>query len=139
MVGKDKICGILVEGTSKEKTPWAIVGIGLNVSMESAILRSIDRPATSMCHVLGCPVSLEQVTQRTCDTLCEVIAAACQNPVFCCEDYLESCSWMKGSDVVVQTATGSVEGTVAGFSPEGHLLLQLAEARIVSIVQGVIT
>jgi BirA family biotin operon repressor/biotin-[acetyl-CoA-carboxylase] ligase len=138
LVQGKKICGILVEGTSKGKTPWAIVGIGLNINMEAELLRSIDRPATSMQEVLTSEVSIQKVQEKTIETILATLQWASENPSLCQQQYLSLCTWMEETHAIVQTATGTIEGTIKGFSPEGHLLLQKPTGETIAIVQGVV-
>jgi BirA family transcriptional regulator, biotin operon repressor / biotin---[acetyl-CoA-carboxylase] ligase len=137
-VGSKKICGILVEGTSVGKIPWAVVGIGLNVNMESNLLRAIDRPATSMQEALSKTISVEEVQRKTVEITLSTIKWACQSPQLCEQTYLEACSWMKGTQAVVHTPSGAMEGKIEGFSHEGYLVLELSDGEKVSVAQGVI-
>ena len=138
LVQDKKICGILVEGTSKGKTPWVIVGIGLNINMEYALLRSIDRPATSMQEALSHEVSRQKVQDKTIETILTTLQWASEHPILCQQQYLSLCSLMKGHLVSVQTATGTITGTIEGFSSEGHLVLRTSIGEIRSIAQGVV-
>ncbi len=138
LVDGKKICGILVEGTSKGVAPWAIVGIGLNVNMDPALLRAIDRPATSLQEMIRGVISLEEVRQKMIEALLNTIIWACQDPQRCQQHYLSLCSWMKGTHAVVQTATGTLHGTIEGFSSEGFLILRTVEGKQISVAQGVI-
>ena len=63
MVDKKKICGILTELVFPDgvSSNCIIVGIGLNVNMDSMQASTIDKPATSMRIVLDETFVLEQV------------------------------------------------------------------------------
>lgn len=139
LAGKKKICGILVEGASLGRQPWAIVGIGLNVAMDPSLLASLDQPATSLHEIVACPPSVNEVRQKTIDVLLSTLASASEDPKSFQERFVLSFSWMKGMEAAVQTAEGVVRGTVDGFSPEGHLLLMKADGIRLSIAQGVIS
>lgn len=138
LVGEEKICGILVEGTYKGKVGWAIVGIGLNINMEDEILRTIDRKATSMRRVLSSPLSVAEVTKKTCNALLSALSTASRHPDQCLKEFLKACSWMKGMQATVHTPTETLKGTVQGFTLDGHLLLHLPTGKTIAIAQGVI-
>ncbi len=138
LVDGKKICGILVEGTSKGSQPWAIVGIGLNVNMDKALLAAIERPATSLQAVLHHAVSVDTVQQQTIDALLAALAWACEDPRRCQQQYLALCSWMEGTVVSVHTTSGVVKGVVEGWTEDGFLLLRTNDGTVLPVPQGVV-
>ena len=89
LVDKQKICGILIEGTSLGKTAWAIVGIGLNVCMDKELLQALDRPATSMHLHLPSPVTVGEVRAAVIPELLAFFEWASANPEECQKRYVE--------------------------------------------------
>jgi BirA family biotin operon repressor/biotin-[acetyl-CoA-carboxylase] ligase len=124
IVGNEKICGILIEGTSVGSDPWAIVGIGLNVNMDDSLLHSIDQPATSLHRLLVPPTTVQEVKQRAIDVLCDYLKWAQESPELCQEKYRDACGWMIGMEAVLQTPQEELEGTIEGFSSEGYIKLR---------------
>jgi biotin-(acetyl-CoA carboxylase) ligase len=88
LVDGKKICGILVESTSRGDEPWVIVGIGLNVCMEGKLLASIDQPATSMQELLGTPIALEEVQHLIIDSVLAAFLWAQTDPSQCQRQYV---------------------------------------------------
>lgn len=132
-VGSKKIGGILAEGTHLENDQWAIVGIGINVNMEAALLQTIDQPATSMYQQLSHALSLKEVKQRAVQTISSYIAQTADTANMNAQ-YHNALSWMNGCEAVLQTPQSIVKGTISGFSPEGHIILciDLIEERVIA-------
>jgi BirA family transcriptional regulator, biotin operon repressor / biotin---[acetyl-CoA-carboxylase] ligase len=138
IVGLEKICGILIEGTSVGSDPWVIVGIGLNVNMEESLLRSIDQPATSLHRLLPYPPTVHEVKQKTIGFLCEYVAIARDNSDRFREEYRTACEWLIGTNVALQTPQERLEGTVEGFTLEGHMRLRTKAGNCITVPQGVL-
>jgi|AMWB02.1.fsa_nt_gi BirA family biotin operon repressor/biotin-[acetyl-CoA-carboxylase] ligase len=137
IVGHEKICGILVEGTSVGSDPWAIVGIGLNVHMDESLLRSIDQPATSLHRLLSHPPTVHEIKGQAIEAICERLTLAQECPDKCREDYRSACEWMVGMNAVLQTPQEELEGIIEGFSEEGYIQLQTQFGRSITIPQAV--
>ena len=137
IVNQEKICGILIEGTSIDSDPWAIVGIGLNVNMDEKLLQSIDQPATSLHRLLKTHPTVQEVKNRAITTICECLISAQQHPEQYRQEYLADCEWMVGMDVLLQTPQGEVEGLIEGFSTEGYIQLQTKSGKNITIPQAV--
>lgn len=67
-VNESKICGILLEGISKENIECLIVGVGLNVNQEVFIGDYITKP-TSIKNELSKNINIEMLRQRVYDNL----------------------------------------------------------------------
>ncbi len=60
-VGERKLAGILIEGEfTGDRPDYAIIGIGLNVNLDTAAVPEIATIATSVAQEVGRPVSREQ-------------------------------------------------------------------------------
>lgn len=138
IVGHEKICGILVEGTYISSSPWVIVGIGLNVNMNEALLRSIDQPATSLHRLLINPPAVHDVQKMAIEALCEYLSSAQNNPKRCREEYRTACEWMVGMEAVLETPQEKLEGTIEGFSPEGYICLRSNLGKTRTISQAIV-
>ena len=138
-LGPEKICGILVEGTSVGSDPWAIIGIGLNVSMDESLLCSIDQPATSLHRLLPHPPTVQEVKQRAIEIICERLMLAQNNPTACQKEFCETCGWLIGAAASVQTPQETLKGTIEGLTSDGYLRLLTESKKSVTIPQGVLT
>lgn len=63
LVDKKKISGILCETVVEGAQVAVVIGIGLNVNMEQALLDHIDQPATSMLIASGRSFDIEETLQ----------------------------------------------------------------------------
>ena len=135
----EKIGGVLVEGTSVGPDPWIIVGIGLNVNMDEALLRSIGQPATSLHRLLPHPPTVHEVKQGAIEAFCKHVALAQKDPESYRKEYCSACSWMVGASVLLKTPQERLEGTVEGFASEGYLRLKTKAGTTVTIPQAEIT
>ena len=133
----EKIGGVLVEGTSVGSDPWIIVGIGLNVNMDEALLRSINQPATSLHRLLPRPPTVHEVKQKAIEAVCEHLALAQKDPEHYRKEYCAACSWLIGADALLQTPQEQLEGTVEGFTPDGYLRFKTKAGASVTVPQGV--
>ena len=130
LINGEKLAGILVEGTSKENQPWAIVGIGLNVNMDKKMLSSLNRSATSLLLCTRKPLSLQSVQEKV---LSELLSTLQSSDIE--ERWKEECSWIIGTKTTIQTSTKKITGTVEKISPSGELLLR-TEGGCIQISQG---
>ena len=135
----EKIGGVLVEGISVGSDPWIIVGIGLNVNMDEALLRSIGQPATSLHRLLPHPPTVHEVKQKAIEAVCEHLALAQKNPELYRKEYCAACSWLIGADAVLQTPLEQLEGTIEGFTLDGYLRFTTGSASPITVPQGVLS
>jgi BirA family transcriptional regulator, biotin operon repressor / biotin---[acetyl-CoA-carboxylase] ligase len=138
IVGQEKICGILIEGTTVGSSPWIIVGIGLNVNMNEALLRSIDQPATSLHRLLKHQPTVHEIQNLAIEMLCEHLSKAQSNSKQCREEYCAACEWMVGMEAVLETPQGELSGTIEGFSPEGYIRLRTSTEEVKTISQAIV-
>ena len=118
LVDGKKICGILSEGVSD----GIIVGVGLNVNMQSA--EHIDQPATSILMETGERSSVDELLE----TLLPILAARLDEWAAGGFSKLRK-RWEAnvptlGKPVTVRDGDSFREGLLAGFGDDGELLLQ---------------
>ncbi len=130
LVSGKKICGILSEGISG----GVIIGIGLNVNMESA--DHIDQPATC--------ILIETGTRHSVDELLEKLLTHLSAHL---EKWKSSgfktlrADWEKrveniGQPVTVRDGDAERSGLLAGFGNDGELLLRVANGELLPIWAG---
>lgn len=121
LVDGKKICGILSEGVSG----GVIVGVGLNVNMQSAA--HIDQPATSMLMEDGERRDVDEVLHQLLEHLGEVIALWEQGGFPRLREKWEANVPNIGKPVSVRDGDTVRFGLLAGFGEDGELLLQSEE------------
>ncbi len=136
VIGGRKAGGILTElELSGSQVAFAVVGIGLNVSLDPAGLAEEPHPAaTSLSHALGQPVPrlplllalLEAVEGRY------LALRQGQSPH---EEWAERLITL-GQRVVVSGAGRPLEGVAEGVNTEGALELRLDDGRLETVLAG---
>ena len=127
-IGERKLAGILIESRPQEQ--WAVIGIGVNVSIEPAEFPDDLRwPATSIGH----GVRVETVRKVLCAVLTSWTAATPEEilAAFRGRDALlgRGLSWEGG-----EPPAGS--GTGAGVDERGHLVVELEAGGSVALGAG---
>ncbi len=136
-----KIAGVLSESITMGHRAVAVVGVGMNVNTDPAILNSALTPySTSLARELGSPVDKIKVNNALLHNLEECIDAVTngQWPVLhreiCDRDYL------RGRTVEISADNKILRGTGAGIADDGALLLAMPTAREpVTIYSGTIS
>lgn len=118
LVGGKKICGILSEGVSD----GIIVGVGLNVNMQSA--GHIDQPATSILMETGERRSVDDLLASLLPVLAARLDEWAQGGFPGLRARWEANVPTIGKPVSVRDGDSFREGLLAGFGDDGELLLQ---------------
>jgi BirA family biotin operon repressor/biotin-[acetyl-CoA-carboxylase] ligase len=118
MVGGRKICGILSEGISG----GVIIGIGLNVNMQNA--DHIDQPATSILMESGKRRDVDKLLDKLLKHLSVRLDEWAAGGFFAIRKNWEARIPNIGKSVTVRDGTAVRVGILAGFGPDGELLLR---------------
>jgi BirA family biotin operon repressor/biotin-[acetyl-CoA-carboxylase] ligase len=133
-----KVAGLLVETAVRgDELTEAIIGMGINVNWPAAEMPAeLAGRAVSLSDLAGRPLDRLELLRRLLTALDGEIASleAGRSPL----DRLAAVSALDGRRVTVDTGPEQVEGTVAGISAEGQLLLDTVEGRRVLAVGEVI-
>jgi BirA family biotin operon repressor/biotin-[acetyl-CoA-carboxylase] ligase len=127
-----KICGILAE----REGSGLVVGIGVNVNAEAADLARLDRPATSLRLETGREYPVESVLDRVLAHLA-VWTEHWEEAGFAGlrQAWLARCVGL-GEPVAVQVGAVLRRGILAGFGPDGELLLTTADGAVQPVWSG---
>jgi BirA family biotin operon repressor/biotin-[acetyl-CoA-carboxylase] ligase len=118
LVNGKKICGILSEGVPD----GIIVGIGLNVNMQSS--GHIDQPATSMLMESGARRSIDDLLGKLLPLLAARLGEWAQGGFSKLRKTWEAKVPTLGKQLTVRDGDAVREGLLAGFGEDGELLLQ---------------
>lgn len=130
MVDSRKLAGILVEASGETEGPaTAIIGIGVNVNMPAAAGRSIDQPWTDIRQVVGGEMSRNELA----GTLIAGLVDACRQYARG-ERSAMMARWRRfdgliGRNVRISNGKQHIDGSYAGISPTGALLLDQSSGR----------
>lgn len=117
LVGGKKICGILSEGVSG----GVIIGIGLNVNMDSA--DHIDQPATSLLIEIGERRSMDELLEKLLPILSDRLGDWEEGGFSKVRKKWESNVPTLGKTVTVRDGDAVRTGVLHGFGDDGELLL----------------
>jgi BirA family biotin operon repressor/biotin-[acetyl-CoA-carboxylase] ligase len=136
VIAGGKVGGILTEiGLEGERVEFAVVGIGLNVNLDPALLPAdLPMPASSLGHALGTGVARLPLLWALLSKIEERYSAlrAGQSP----HEEWEGRLVTLGKPVTV-SGTGSIlEGTAEGVDADGALLVRLADGRLEKVLAG---
>lgn len=136
-LGERKLGGLLVELRGEASGPcWVVVGVGLNLAIETIAARAIDRPWTCLAAA-GDPVPGRNVLAGL---LWRHLLSACQEfEVYGLAPFRprwERRHLLAGRRVTIQTHGGVLEGRVEGTDDNGALLLRDAAGRLHHLLAG---
>lgn len=137
LCGGRKLCGILCEMESEpDCTHFVVVGFGLNVNLD-ALPEELQGIATSIALESGARSSraclLAAVLNRFEGMYADWLAADDLAPFL---PLLERHAWLQGKAVRIEQYGRTLSGTVAGLSPQGHLLLMGEEGAVTAVNSG---
>jgi BirA family transcriptional regulator, biotin operon repressor / biotin---[acetyl-CoA-carboxylase] ligase len=123
-----KLAGILVELSGEYQGPCAaIVGIGLNLRLTSALREQAGQPVSdiaSLCH--GTPPDRNRVAAALIRSLVEGLAQFEREGFTAFVDEYAEYDALRGVPLRVSSATGDLDGIGAGIDGRGALQLQTA-------------
>lgn len=122
-----KIGGIIAEDIAPAgHQRWAVVGIGLNLALRT-------QPTAHSASLLSAEVSPAQLAELRETVIADILTefltrvedlrARPDATIKAMSTEYQELSILHGADVVVNTPSGSIEGTVWGLGPDGSLLL----------------
>lgn len=130
LVNGKKICGILSEGIAD----GVIIGIGLNVNMQNA--EHIDQPATSVLIETGKRRDIDELLEKLLKRLSVRLDEWAQGGFPEIRKNWESKIPNIGKSVMVRNGTAVRTGILAGFGPDGELLLRDGNGAVSPIWAG---
>ena len=138
LIGKKKVCGILIENELRgSAVSWAVVGIGINIDFDTAAYPEIASVATSLSAELGREVSRSQVLRCLLEEFEAVYLASRRGePV--------QQEWGRrlvtlGTRVRANTGDAIETGLAESVDEDGALLLRRDDGSLVRIVAGDVT
>lgn len=136
-VGGKKIAGILAELRCAGQTiPSVILGIGVNVNLDSTALDNIGQPATALNQILGRDIDNQVVLHRLLDAFfkgypgfLDLGFAGLRSA------YLQRCSFL-GHELSVRQPSGFLRGIATTVNDQGALVLWLDDGSYHQVLAG---
>jgi BirA family biotin operon repressor/biotin-[acetyl-CoA-carboxylase] ligase len=133
-----KVAGLLVETSLEDgRLAEAVIGMGINANWPRAAMPpEIRARATSLAELVGAPVDRVDLLRRLLDALdAEVAALEAGASVV---ERLQAVSAIDGRQVAVDLGAEQIEGTAAGISDQGLLLLDTDAGRVALAIGEVV-
>jgi len=138
VLGGKKVGGILTElGLRGEQLDYTVVGLGLNVNLDTSALPDLMAPATSLSAEAGRPISRLELLLA----LLEGIEARCERLLSGWsphEEWREHLATL-GQFVQVSTADEVIEGVAEDVDADGALQVRTQDGTLRSVLVGDVT
>lgn len=138
LLGGKKVAGVLVESAiAGESVRYAVVGIGVNVALDTQNYAELSTFATSLNAIAGREVPREELLRRILqelDTLYLALGDG-KTPMAEWQSLLDTL----GQRVQVTGAAASHVGLAEGLDEAGNLQLRLDDGRLVTLTAGDVT
>jgi BirA family biotin operon repressor/biotin-[acetyl-CoA-carboxylase] ligase len=139
LIENKKIAGILCETVLLEDKFAIILGIGLNVNMDSDIIQGIDQPATSLQLLSSQEWSLDETLQKLSTYFLEDLNKMQQKGFPPFRSYYERHLAFKGQFIKVQDGNRTIQGICQELSPEGNLIVVSPSGEHIEVHAGSLT
>ncbi|NTU67789.1 MAG: biotin--[acetyl-CoA-carboxylase] ligase [Chlorobiaceae bacterium] len=132
-----KLCGILCEMESEpDFTHFVVVGFGVNVNLDP-IPEELRDIATSLCREGGTALSRARILATVLNRFERLYTDWLIHPdLGFLLPRLEKHAWLQGRAVRIEQFDRLITGTVAGLSPQGHLLLRGDDGTVTAVSSG---
>lgn len=131
-----KIAGILCETVSLQDKLAVVLGIGININMDSATIQSIDQPATSLQVLSGHEWSLDEALYKLSKHLLEDLNILQKKGFTFFRSYYEKHLAFKGQMITVQDGNRTIQGLCHTLSPQGNLIILSSSGEQIEIYAG---
>lgn len=138
LVDRAKVAGILIESAVQgNQVNYAVLGIGINIDLDSELLAGLPVAATSLNTASGTVVSREELLARLLHEIDELYIQLKQghNPLAQWTDLLDTL----GQRVQVTEKGSSYEGLAEGIDDTGNLLVRLDTGELRTLTAGDVT
>ena len=134
-----KVAGVLIETTSAaDGRLVALVGVGVNVNLDSGSYEEIRDIAVSLKDALGFAIPREELLAAICNHFEELYEAAAGGLMAPFEEWRDRLVNL-GRPVVASGAGERIEGTAVDVAADGALIIELPDGRRVSVEAGDVT
>ncbi|NQW17362.1 MAG: biotin--[acetyl-CoA-carboxylase] ligase [Chloroflexi bacterium] len=134
-----KISGILIESQVQSERFRTIVGIGLNLNLDPAAFPEIADLATSVRMVTGERVDRSEALGVLIENLDRAYTLVCRGGSVHSEWKSKLDTMGKAVEFTVQPSGELVRGIATDVTPEGLLLVQMDDGRLVELDAGEVT
>ena len=131
-----KLAGILIETAAVPDGVWAIIGIGINLTLPQDLAARIDSPASALPPL---PVTPDDLLSTLLDTLAQTLAGfGATGLVPYTERWNALHAWRGEPVVVLDAGQTRQQGVAVGIDDSGRLLVDTARGRV-AVLSGDVT
>lgn len=137
LIDDRKVAGILTETSMDEATIFHAIGIGINLNMPQEVLRSIEKPATSLSIELNRRVAMEEVLDRLMPNFSFALTTFFQSgfsPFL--ENFNEHLIHQKNQPIKFHDRGQLWEGKFHSLNSDGSLNLELNDGEVRRFLSG---
>lgn len=139
-LGDKKLAGILIAVRSDcQSLCQAVMGMGINVNMQSDKARQINKPWTSLYHQLGRYVDRNDLLELLVPTLLNYLSEFAAKGFAHFIPEWNQLDYLHGKPVTLKAAKHAIAGHAFGVTPQGSLQLQLPDGSIETFSAGDVT
>jgi|TARA_B100001964_G_scaffold236205_1_gene297585 BirA family biotin operon repressor/biotin-[acetyl-CoA-carboxylase] ligase len=121
-----KLAGILVElGVPADDSVFAVIGVGVNLSMREADSQKIDQPFSTVEQYAS--VSRNELAGRLSENLLQAMTIFEQEGFTAFHEEWNRCNLYRGRQVVIHRGEERIDGTDIGVDVNGNLLLETVD------------
>lgn len=136
-----KLGGILLEMTAEAQSGcYVVAGIGLNVALPPQLLRTLSdwpRGAVDLATAMRCePPARLALAAALIDSLAELFADYAAEGFAAYRSDWRAADFLKGRQVRLDAAAGSISGTAVGIEADGALLIETAPGSRRRVIAG---
>lgn len=136
LIDNKKAGGVLTETVTQGKVTGVILGIGLNVNMEEALLRTIDKPATSLAAISGKMWDIQQVLDLLLHQFLQDLALLQKEGFKPFRASFEKHLALKGHSITCHDGSRTITGICHSMTDDGRLQLQLPSGELIALTAG---
>jgi BirA family biotin operon repressor/biotin-[acetyl-CoA-carboxylase] ligase len=135
LVNNKKVCGILIESDVRgSDVDYAVIGIGLNVNVNTTDFPEIAATATSLSHELGRKLSRQEIIRCLLVELENLYLALPEgDSVF--REWRERLVTL-GKEVEIISGQTAHKGIAESVASDGSLLLRQPDGKLIKVVAG---
>jgi BirA family transcriptional regulator, biotin operon repressor / biotin---[acetyl-CoA-carboxylase] ligase len=136
LIDNKKAGGVLTETMAQGKVTGVILGIGLNVNMEDALLRTIDKPATSLAAISGKMWDIQQVLDLIMKQFLQDLALLQKEGFKPFRSSFEKHLALKGQPITCRDGSRTIQGICHSMTDDGKLQLLLPSGELIAVTSG---
>ena len=134
-----KIAGCLIDlKTELSGSSYAVIGIGINISLDSEIKASIDQPVADLCDVLDSKISRNRLAGKLVGSLIRALETFEKTGFKSFRDKFLAKDLLYGKKITINIKDEKPSGYAAGVDWDGALLLDV-DGRIRRFYTGHVT